>query len=146
VAVAIALAPWTSAAGLDASAFTLVTGLRSSTYADTAHHDVSYTFSIVNGSGRPVYVRDLGRSNGAFILVRSPGWGRAVRVPAHGSTTVTVRFHVARCAPLPVGSNALTLQASFTRARWRTVNLEMNVPGGWGRSLARAACGAGARG
>lgn len=143
VVAVLGLAPWSDATALGARSFGPMTALQWSTNADTRDHDANFSFSLVDESGRPAYVREIGSSGPGFDLVRPARWGRVEKVPGHGSLAVTVSFHVTHCAPLPVGSNVLMLDASWTRSHWRAVRLDMNAPGEWQRAHATLACGAG---
>jgi hypothetical protein len=137
-----------------ADTYFLSTGPTFQMFGDRLHKDVSYTFTLVNGNSRKVFVREIGQNGpGLELLVprrsgttqrllppSEPGVTHALQ--AHKSIRLTVWFHVSNCATVPRGSWPLTIDVAWSSGKWQRVGLRMTsgLSVQWQKSLADLVC------
>ena len=137
-----------------ADTYFLSTGPRYQMFGDRLHKDVSYTFTLVNGNSRKVFVREIGQNGPGLELLVPRGSGTNQRllrpsepgvthqIQAHKSIRLTVWFHVSKCATVPRGSWPITIDVASSLGKWQRVGLRMTSRPSvqWQKSLADLVC------
>lgn len=146
---------WAMATGIQsANRFLLSTGSKIQETGDPIHKFVSYTFTIVNGNSRDVFIRDVGQNGpGLQLLVPSGsgmnlklikpfGLGKTLTVLPHKSIGLTVWFQITNCAKVPVGNWPLPIDVSWGSGKWQRVGLQMPSPPSaqWQKFMADSVC------
>jgi hypothetical protein len=125
-----------------ANSYDLSTGPTFQSGGDRIHRNVTYTFTIVNGSSRDVLIRRVGQSGPGLKLLIPSGWEDTRTIRPHKSISETVKFHVSNCAKVPKGTWPLTMDASWNTGTWQRVSLQLTTAGPlqWQKFIADSVC------
>lgn len=128
--------------GRSASNFNLSAGNTFQSSADRIHQNVSYSFTLVNGSSRKVFVRKFGSNGPGLKLLVPAGWTLLRTIEPHKSIGVTVRFHVSDCSKVPRAPWPLPFEVSVKTGKWQVANLPLMSADSiqWQRFLADSVC------
>jgi hypothetical protein len=132
----------TASSGQNASRFNLSPGRTFQTTADRIHQNVSYTFTLVNGSSREVFVRKFGANGPGLKLLVPHDWTNLRTIGPHKSIGVTVRYHIGDCNEVPRTPWPLPLEVSLKTGKWQLASLHLLSAGSiqWQKFLADAVC------
>lgn len=138
----VAVVPAIAMGAQSADAYNLSAGPTFHSSADRINRDVTYTFTLLNGSSRAVFIRRVGRSAPGLVLRKPSSWYRVRMVPPHRSISETVTFYVSDCSEVPKGSWPIHMDAALNRTHWQRINLELTMAGTaqWQTSMADSVC------
>jgi hypothetical protein len=131
-----------SSSGRSASDYGLSTGPIFQSTGDKLDMDVSYTFTLVNGSSQNVRVRVINENGRGLAVIVPPHSNETRDILSHRSIKETIDLHVSSCGAVRNAPWPLPIEVSSSSNGWRVVSVDMTSAGPlqWQKFLANSVC------